>query len=54
MILRERLDGLLRDYKALPEPGRHEYDQLLDDLILAATESVAAQFKDHVPLRTIL
>ena len=53
-LQRERLDALLRDYKALAAPGRREYDQLLDDMILAAKESVAVQFKDHVPLRTIL
>ena len=52
--LRQRFDVLLRDYKALAAPGRREYDQLLDDVILAARESVAAQLKDHVHMETIL
>jgi hypothetical protein len=53
VTLRQRLDALLCGYEALATPGRREYDQLLDDLILTARKSVAAQFKDHVRLDTI-
>ncbi len=53
VTLRQRLNALLHDYKALAEPGAREYDQLLDDLILTARKNAAEQFGDHVRLDTI-